>query len=108
MYVKRETGWRWGFASVRSCVRQSAARGRTHSERGRSTTTHGRSRRGGAGGTRRARAEQTEGTLNVLQSFQIEGTFLRNIYHYNQLNRCLRQQRQSYSSETCHLTRTRR
>ena len=36
---------------------------RADAQRARSTTTHGRSRRGGAGGTRRARAERTDGTF---------------------------------------------
>ena len=38
-------------------------RTRADAQRARSTTTHGRSRRGGAGGTRRARAERTDGTF---------------------------------------------
>ena len=59
---KRETGWRCG---VFECALLGApvVRTRADAQRARSTTTHGRSRRGGAGGTRRARAERTEGTF---------------------------------------------
>ena len=58
-----KTGWRgWGFASVRSWVRQSAARGRTRSERGRPPLARPLAvRTRAASGTRRARAaERTE------------------------------------------------